>query len=265
VLPNTWGIMKPRELKLSALAFLVSVVAGSACSHGTGNPDSGSSAGAGGHAGTGSAGTGSAGSGSASTDGGGTGSAGSGSAGTDGGAGGGGGGNGAAGSDAGVDAAPAGDASVNPKTDASGDATSDAPTVEAAPLKSAAGAVILGTTGNHLLLGTATFRDNQGVVTLGITLIQGCYGDTHNFHLHQNNLCGADGSAAGGHWTPKGDTNLGVVTCIGGGTGSALYVTPSAGYWTIGGDVSTNILNHAVVIDGNSSDPAPLIACGVPQ
>ena len=198
---------------------------------------------------TGSAGSGSAGSGSA-----GTGAAGTGSAGT-----------GSEGRDAGVDAAPGGDASVDRTGDASGDATRDAMSVDGPPLRSVAGAVIVATTGNHELIGTATFRDNAGIVTLGISLMTGCFGSTHNFHLQVNNVCGADGTAAGGPWTPRGDTNLGVVTCMGNGTGSGLYVTPSAGYWTIGGDDSTNILNHALVVDGNSTDPAALIGCGVPQ
>ena len=225
--------MKAAFVRLPALAFLLSVVAVSACSSGTSNPGSGS-AGADGQAGNGSAGTG--------------------TAGTD-----------TAGRDAGVDAARGGDASVDHGDDAPGDAPRDAMPLDEAPLKDVAGAVILSTAGNEGLIGTATFRDDAGIVTLGITVIEGCPLGTHNFYLHLNNVCGADGMAAGGRWSPKGDTNLGVVTCLGNGTGSGMYVTPSVGYWTIGGDASTNILNHALVIYGSATDPTTRIGCGVPQ
>jgi hypothetical protein len=235
--------MKAALVHLPALAFLASVVGVSACSGGTGNPASGS-AGADGQAGNGSAGAGGAGDGAA-----GTGNA----------------GGGAASRDAGVDAAPGGDASVDHGDDASGDGPHDATSLDEAPLKDVAGAVILSTTGNEGLIGTATFRNDAGIVSLSITVIEGCPAGPHNFYLHLNDVCGTDGMAAGGRWTPKGDTNLGVVTCLGNGTGSGIYVTPSVGYWTIGGDVSTNILNHALVIYGSATEPTARIGCGVPQ
>jgi hypothetical protein len=122
-------------------------------------------------------------------------------------------------------------------------------------------ATLTATTGNTIAA-TATFTNAAGIVTMVLTATAGCPVGMHPFHLHMNAVCGADGQAAGSHWTPKGDTGLGMLTCAADGTGTAMYVTPTAGYWTIGGDAATDLTLHAVMIHG--TDGTSRIGCGVP-
>jgi hypothetical protein len=122
-------------------------------------------------------------------------------------------------------------------------------------------ATLTATTGNTIAA-TATFTNVAGIVTMVLTATAGCPAGMHPFHLHANAVCGADGQAAGNHWTPKGDTGLGMLTCAADGTGTAMYVTPTAGYWTIGGDAATDLTLHAVMIHG--TDGTSRIGCGVP-
>jgi hypothetical protein len=69
--------------------------------------------------------------------------------------------------------------------------------------------------------------------------------------------------AAEGHWSPKGE-GLGTLTCAADGTGTATYTTPSAGYWTIGGDAATDLTQHAVMVHAAAPMATGRIGCGVP-
>jgi Cu/Zn superoxide dismutase len=123
-------------------------------------------------------------------------------------------------------------------------------------------ATLVPTTGNTLA-GTATFTDHAGIVTMVLT-VTACPAGKHAFHLHENAVCGADGAAAGLHWVPKGEM-LGELTCAADGTGTVMFVTPSVGYWTIGGAVATNMLLHALVVHtGDNTNPGGRLSCGVP-
>jgi hypothetical protein len=116
------------------------------------------------------------------------------------------------------------------------------------------------------VMGTATFTpDGTGNIKLVLHAIN-CPGNgAHSFHIRVNADCGNDGMNSGAIWT-KG-MMLGTIMCNGGNGGMATYMTPSAGYWTIGtGDTGSDILLHSIVIDmGTEAMPGNPIACGVPR
>jgi Cu/Zn superoxide dismutase len=115
--------------------------------------------------------------------------------------------------------------------------------------------------GNNTVMGTATFTDVNGIVTLQINLTS-CPNGQHAAHLHEFANCGSNGNDAGNHWVPKGEI-IQTITCTN-GTATSTTTAPSAGYWTIGGAASSDVLPHAVMIHA-SPDPnaGARIGCGV--
>lgn len=107
--------------------------------------------------------------------------------------------------------------------------------------------------------GTATFTQIDDMVHLVIEL-EGCPTDEevnpHGSHLHEVNDCGEDGDLAGGHWS-SGEV-IGNIQCDQESTEHSVSI--STDVWTIGGDASTDITQHALMIhDGPTGQR---IGCG---
>jgi len=111
--------------------------------------------------------------------------------------------------------------------------------------------------------GTATFTEQDGVVTLVIE-ISGATPGEHAFHLHEIGDCSApDGSSAGGHWNPEnvehgkwgtepfhmGDVGNIVV----GADGHGSY-TMQTSVWSIGTGDSSDIIGHSVIVHAGVDD-----------
>lgn len=128
--------------------------------------------------------------------------------------------------------------------------------------------------------GTAQFVEENGQVTMTMKL-KNLTAGPHAVHLHEKGDCSAaDASSAGPHWNPGGEAHgmwghpphhmgdIGNVDIAQDGTGTVTLTTDK---WSIGGDPSTNIIGHSVVVHANaddfSSQPAGnaggRVACGV--
>jgi Cu/Zn superoxide dismutase len=117
--------------------------------------------------------------------------------------------------------------------------------------------------GTNTVAGTARFSLNpQGLLSLQINLTN-CPPGGHAAHLHEFANCGSNGNDAGNHWVPKGEI-IQTITCAADGTATSTTLPTSPGYWTIGGDASSNVLPHAIMIHA-SPDPSAgaRIGCGV--
>ena len=119
-------------------------------------------------------------------------------------------------------------------------------------------ATIVGINGSDIS-GTATFTEIDGMVDLVIEL-EGCPtaegSNPHGTHLHEVNDCGNDGTAAGGHWA-SGEV-IGNIQCDQEST--EYTVSISTDVWTIGGDASTDITQHALVV--HDGPTGTRIGCG---
>jgi len=119
-------------------------------------------------------------------------------------------------------------------------------------------------TGDQVVAGTVHFAQTGAKVTMTFTVTAGCPEGDHAMHFHMNNVCGADGAAAGNHWAPQGEF-MGKVTCDAAGKGTVTYSPPVDGTWTIGGAATSDILLHAMVLhEAGDPNPGGRIACGVP-
>jgi len=117
--------------------------------------------------------------------------------------------------------------------------------------------------GANTVTGTATFSVNpQGLLSLQINLTN-CPPGGHAAHLHEFANCGSNGNDAGNHWVPKGEI-IQTITCAADGTASSTTIATPPNTWTIGGDASSNVLPHAIMIHA-SPDPSAgaRIGCGV--
>jgi hypothetical protein len=203
---------------------------------------SGGGAGAGGRSGAG--GSGGAAGGSAGSGGGASGSGGiAGGAGSAAGSGGASGGGGSAGSDE-------EDAGMDPQD--SGQGNDD----------EAAVATIAGFDGGTVT-GTWTFTQDGADVTVVIAL-ENCPDGAHQVHIHEGMGC-ADETAQGMHWGPTRGEGIPDVQCTG-GEGTVTHTragTPTNLAWSIGGDDSTDVVGHAVVVHATGSTAR--IGCGVIQ
>lgn len=103
----------------------------------------------------------------------------------------------------------------------------------------------------------------------------------HALHLHAKGDCSApDATSAGGHWNPtemphgkrgEGEFHKGDIINLDVAADSTVSWSKNVEGWTIGGDSTTNILGHAVIIhageDDFTSQPSGAagsrIACGV--
>lgn len=129
--------------------------------------------------------------------------------------------------------------------------------------------------------GTATFRQQNGEVTMEVQL-SGLTQGTHAIHLHENADCSAeDGTSAGGHWNPTfedhgqwGDEDgyhRGDIGNFDADANGNATINFSTDQWCIGCDDDTkNIIGTAVIVhDGvddytsqPSGDAGTRIACG---
>jgi Cu/Zn superoxide dismutase len=121
------------------------------------------------------------------------------------------------------------------------------------------------------LTGTATFSSSAAGVMLQLSL-QNCPPGDHPFHIHQGSAC-TDMTTQMGHWDGDGMPDMptrgeGItpITCAADGTGTVSYTRPSTAAanlaWTIGGDVTTNVKGHVIVVHMSSTDKTRL-ACGL--
>ncbi len=113
--------------------------------------------------------------------------------------------------------------------------------------------------------GTITFtQTGDNTVQMDIEINHLAPGQ-HAIHLHDNGDCSAeDASSAGGHWNPsevahgnrmgEGEHHAGDIINLEAGADSTATNSLEITGWTIGGDVSTNIINHAVIIHSGADD-----------
>lgn len=99
--------------------------------------------------------------------------------------------------------------------------------------------------------GTATFTQEAALTTLALEL-GSCPDGEYTAHIHLNEDCGNEGNAAGPHWIPGGEM-LGNFTCAN-GVGEHSVSKPTS-TWTVGGDSSTDVSLHALIIHAGG-DPA---------
>jgi Cu/Zn superoxide dismutase len=116
--------------------------------------------------------------------------------------------------------------------------------------------------GTGTITGTATFmKVTNGVQTI-ITLANCPPGD-HGIHIHEGTSCDSS-TTQGGHWGGAGTAQnptrgeaigggAGVITCNALMMGGLTYTrtnTDPALTWTIGGDVTTDVIGHPIVVHG---------------
>lgn len=129
--------------------------------------------------------------------------------------------------------------------------------------------------------GTATF-EQVGDMTVKMTVeVTGLHPGEHALHLHEKGDCSApDATSAGGHWNPggmehgkrgEGQFHAGDIINLTADADGKVSWSEDIHGWTIGGDDSTNILNHGVIIheklDDFTTQPTGAaggrVACGV--
>ena len=117
---------------------------------------------------------------------------------------------------------------------------------------------------NSTVIGTATFIENDGFVTM-VAKLKGLTPGVHAIHIHEKSDCSAaDGSSAGGHWNPtfkkhgklgegeahKGD--IGNFTADAKGNGSITFTTSE---WAIGSaDETKNIIGKGLIVHQGADD-----------
>jgi Cu-Zn family superoxide dismutase len=117
---------------------------------------------------------------------------------------------------------------------------------------------------NSNVLGTATFVENNGMVTL-VAKLTGLTPGVHAIHIHEKSDCSAaDGSSAGGHWNPtfkkhgklgegeahKGDIGNFIADEKGNGT-----ITFTTNEWGIGSaDETKNIIGKGLIVHQGADD-----------
>lgn len=117
---------------------------------------------------------------------------------------------------------------------------------------------------NSNVMGTATFVEKNGKVTL-VAKLTGLTPGVHAMHIHEKSDCSAaDGSSAGGHWNPtfkkhgklgegeahKGD--IGNFTADENGNGA---ITFTSNEWSIGSaDETKNIIGKGLIVHQGADD-----------
>jgi Cu/Zn superoxide dismutase len=119
--------------------------------------------------------------------------------------------------------------------------------------------------GTGTVTGTATFTEVAGGVNLAITL-SGCVaGKSYPVHIHEGAAC-TDATTQGGHWAvPRGEGIPSIVCSDTTGTTTMVRMaTPAESAWTIGGDITTDVEGHVLVVhDPDVPASPPRIGCGV--
>lgn len=114
--------------------------------------------------------------------------------------------------------------------------------------------------------GTATFTQTGSDVTVVVQL-NGCVdGKMYPVHIHEGTSC-MDATTQGAHWgmavTPVRGEGIPKVVCTG-TSGTVTYTraiaTDPTIAWTVGGDMTTNVVGHAFVVH----DPEPVVAPAAP-
>lgn len=111
--------------------------------------------------------------------------------------------------------------------------------------------------------GAATFSQSGTDVTLQLTLDACSAGKAYPVHIHQGTSC-ADATAQGGHWDMTRGEGIPNVSCSGttGTTTHTRVATPPETAWSIGGDATTDVVGHVIVVH-DADTPTTRIACGV--
>ncbi len=130
--------------------------------------------------------------------------------------------------------------------------------------------------------GSLTFTQT-GESTVSVAMeLSGLTPGLHAIHIHQNGDCSApDATSAGGHWNPtgvdhgkRGESDVyhnGDIMNLEVGEDGMYSNTIDIEGWTIGGDDTTNIVGHAVIIHAGADDftsqpsgaAGARVACGV--
>lgn len=130
--------------------------------------------------------------------------------------------------------------------------------------------------------GSITFTQvSDSTVKMEIEVMHLAPGE-HAIHLHEKGDCSADdGTSAGGHWNPTNEEHghrgvseqyhKGDIINLTSNSDSTATATVEVKGWTIGGDMNSNIVDHAVIIhamaDDFTSQPSGAagdrVACGV--
>lgn len=118
--------------------------------------------------------------------------------------------------------------------------------------------------GAGTMTGQATFKQVGTDVTATITLTGCTDAKAYPVHIHDGAAC-TDAATQGGHWAvPRGE-GIPNIVCAG-TTGTVTFTraaTPAASAWSVGGDATTNVEGHVVVVHDPDVATLPRIACGV--
>lgn len=151
-------------------------------------------------------------------------------------------------------------------TDATSDTISSSTEAsESSSSQKSASAVITASYSDTAVSGTANFTQNNGEVTLHLTLQIPAKADKEvAVHLHEHGDCGDEGMNAHGHWNPTNEDHgkwgaapfhrgdIGNVKLDAQGNGTLEMTTD---LWSIGGsDTTKNILDKAVIVHGGVDD-----------
>jgi superoxide dismutase, Cu-Zn family len=113
------------------------------------------------------------------------------------------------------------------------------------------------------ITGTATFVEENGMVTLTVKLAGAAPGD-HAVHIHMMGDCGMDGMNAMGHWNPDmkmhgkwgmGEFHLGDIGNVTVGADGTGMLTMSTNLWTVGDGSATNdVAGRAFMVHADPDD-----------
>jgi Cu/Zn superoxide dismutase len=121
--------------------------------------------------------------------------------------------------------------------------------------------------------GKASFAQNGSDVYVEITLNNCVDKLAYPVHIHAGTACD-DATTQGDHWGPARGEGIPNIPCTG-TRGRVNHARPAAAAdttWTVGGDPTTNVVGHVIVVHEappppdsglTPTDPPPRIACGV--
>ena len=117
---------------------------------------------------------------------------------------------------------------------------------------------------NSTVMGTATFVEKNGKVTL-VAKLTGLTPGVHAIHIHEKSDCSAaDGSSAGGHWNPtfkkhgklgEGEAHKGDIGNFNADEKGNGTITFASNEWSIGSaDETKNILGKSLIVHQGADD-----------
>jgi Cu/Zn superoxide dismutase len=116
------------------------------------------------------------------------------------------------------------------------------------------------------LIGSALFTENSTDMSVTVTVtVMNCPDGVHPVHIHQGTSCDT-ADMQGAHWDMTRGEGIPSITCSG-GMGMTMLTRPTTDptlKWSIGGDMTTDVTGHVVVVHDPAPDggTAPRIACG---